>query len=78
MQYSVWLEPNSVLIHQMDQSMFGLAYMGNNNTQYVYLLGAIKYYVSKKVGGWGQKMEIFAVLQYGLQYAEVGRWVGLK
>ena len=29
-------------------------------------LGPFKYYVSKEVGGWGQKMAIFADLQYYL------------
>jgi hypothetical protein len=33
-----------------------------------------KYYVSKEVGGWGQKF----LLIYSTIYAEVGRWVGLK
>ena len=28
--------------------------------------GPFKYYVSKEVGGWGQKMAIFADLQYYL------------
>ena len=31
--------------------------------------GPSKYYVRTEVGGWGQKMAIFA---------DVGRWVGLK
>ena len=33
--------------------------------------GPFKYYVSKEVGGWGQKMAIFADLQYYLsQYSK--------
>ena len=37
--------------------------------------GPFKYYVSKVVGGWGQKMAIFADLQ---RYFCWRRWVGLK
>ena len=37
--------------------------------------GPFKYYVSKEVGGWGQKIEFFADWQYYLCW---GRWVGLK
>ena len=42
--------------------------------------GPFKYYVSKEVGRWGQKMAIFADLQYCYRSvnADVGRWVGLK
>ena len=35
--------------------------------------GPFKYYVSKDVAGWGQKMAIFADLQYYLYWL---RWVG--
>jgi hypothetical protein len=35
--------------------------------------GPFKYYVIKEVGGWGQKMAIFADLQYYLCWR---RWVG--
>ena len=38
-------------------------------------MGPFKYYVSKEVSGWGQKMAIFADLQYYLCWR---RWVGLK
>ena len=45
--------------------------------------GLFKYYIIKEVGGWGQKMTIFADLQYYLLvlhtiYADVVGWVGLK
>ena len=40
--------------------------------------GPFKYYVSKEVGGWGQKMAIFADLQYYFMHADVVGWVGLK
>ena len=36
--------------------------------------GPFKYYVSKKVGGWGQKMAIFAIYYYFTIYADVGGW----
>ena len=39
--------------------------------------GPFKNYVSKEMGGWGQKMAIFTDLQYYI-YADVGGWVGLK
>ena len=35
-----------------------------------------KYYVSKEVGEWGQKMAIFADLR--TYHADVGGWVGPK
>ena len=39
--------------------------------QFVSVKGPFKYYVSKEVGGWGQKMAIFAALKY---HADVGGW----
>ena len=38
----------------------------------------LKYYFIKEVGGWGQKMAIFADLQYSTIYADIVGWVGLK
>ena len=38
--------------------------------------GPFKYYVSKEVGGWGQKTAILLI--YSTIYADVGGWVGLK
>ena len=40
--------------------------------------GPFIYYVSKKVGGLGQKMAIFAIYYYFTIYADVGGWAGLK
>ena len=35
-------------------------------TLHDFVWGLFKYYISKEVGGWGQKMAIFADLQYYL------------
>ena len=43
-----------------------------DNKQYKFLQGPFKYYVSKEVGGLGQKVAILADLQY--YYADVGGW----
>ena len=39
----------------------------------VFSMGPFKYYVSKEVGGWGQKMAILDDLQY---YKSSKSWVG--
>ena len=49
--------------------------LDTNLLSFRFPMGPFKNYVSKEVGGWGQKMIIVADLQY---YLYRRRWVGLK
>ena len=57
-------------LHQLLLAFFGLEWFIRTFLTYSYYLtvskGPFMYYVSREVGGWGQKMAIFADLQYYL------------
>ena len=69
--YKFSLEPDQTKV----RNIWGFSPLVSSKREKNIPMGPFKYYIIKKVGGWGQIMVIFDDLQYGKSSKG---WVGLK